>query len=81
MRTLLRGARGLSQRWLAVSVPRDANGDADRLSHPDELEAVRGEAEAAGLTAHVARIPEECWAALRASAWEGAEEASRGAGI
>eukprot|EP00965_Chrysotila_dentata_P035189 1170832-Pleurochrysis_carterae.AAC.1 len=34
MRRLLRGARALATQWLGVSVPREANGDADRLSHP-----------------------------------------------
>eukprot|EP00965_Chrysotila_dentata_P160270 5292480-Pleurochrysis_carterae.AAC.1 len=37
MRELLRGARMLTSQWLAVSVPREANGDADRLSHPHRL--------------------------------------------
>eukprot|EP00965_Chrysotila_dentata_P116831 3861483-Pleurochrysis_carterae.AAC.1 len=73
MRTLLRGARALCQQWLAVSVPREANGDADRLSHPHMLGAVLAEAEAAGLRAHVARVPDACWAALRRAAAEGAE--------
>eukprot|EP00965_Chrysotila_dentata_P145364 4800973-Pleurochrysis_carterae.AAC.1 len=49
MRALLRGARELCQQWGAVSVPRKANGDADRLSHPDKLNAVRAEATRAGL--------------------------------
>eukprot|EP00965_Chrysotila_dentata_P246813 6207386-Pleurochrysis_carterae.AAC.1 len=60
LRVLLAGARRLATQWRAVSVPREANGDADRLSHPDELAAVRGEAEAAGLHARVAPIPDEC---------------------
>eukprot|EP00965_Chrysotila_dentata_P178188 5885354-Pleurochrysis_carterae.AAC.2 len=58
MRALLRSARELCQQWCAVSVPREANGDADRLSHPDQLNAVRAEATRAGLRVHVARIPE-----------------------
>eukprot|EP00965_Chrysotila_dentata_P127966 4231534-Pleurochrysis_carterae.AAC.1 len=37
MRRLLRGARELCAQWLAVSVPREANADADRLSHPELL--------------------------------------------
>eukprot|EP00965_Chrysotila_dentata_P104444 3448822-Pleurochrysis_carterae.AAC.1 len=65
MRTLLRGARGLVQQWLAVSVPRNANVDADRLSHPLLLKEVLREAEAACLRVRVARVPGECWAQLR----------------
>eukprot|EP00965_Chrysotila_dentata_P045269 1504424-Pleurochrysis_carterae.AAC.1 len=34
MRRILRGARGLCAQWIAESVPREANGDADRLSLP-----------------------------------------------
>eukprot|EP00965_Chrysotila_dentata_P113932 3767249-Pleurochrysis_carterae.AAC.1 len=49
MRRVLRGARGLCAQWLAVSVPREANGDADRLSHPDRLPEVAVDAERAGL--------------------------------
>eukprot|EP00965_Chrysotila_dentata_P056345 1869483-Pleurochrysis_carterae.AAC.1 len=68
-------------RWRAVSVPREANGDADRLNHPHELPAVRREAEAAGLRARVAPIPDECWATLRASAQAAADEAAEEAGM
>ena len=66
MRGLLEGARGLSRQWLAVSIPREYNLDADRLSHPSMLEDVRADATAAGLTMHDAPIPAECWLALRA---------------
>eukprot|EP00965_Chrysotila_dentata_P165101 5452063-Pleurochrysis_carterae.AAC.1 len=58
MREVLRAARGLTAQWLAVSVPREANADADRLSHPRQLEAVEAEARGAGLTVRRARIPE-----------------------
>eukprot|EP00965_Chrysotila_dentata_P168573 5567148-Pleurochrysis_carterae.AAC.1 len=61
MRRVLRGARGLCSQWLGVSVPREAKGDADRLSHPDMLPAVAAEAERAGLRVRVASIPGECW--------------------
>eukprot|EP00965_Chrysotila_dentata_P111857 3699337-Pleurochrysis_carterae.AAC.1 len=70
MRRLLRGARGLAQQWLGVSVPREANGDADRLSHPDKLPDVVAEAASSGLRVHVAPIPVDCWEALREAAQE-----------
>eukprot|EP00965_Chrysotila_dentata_P102446 3381874-Pleurochrysis_carterae.AAC.1 len=60
MRTLLGGARALTPHWLAVSVAREANADADRLSHPAQLAAVVAEAEAAGLRPRVTGIPERC---------------------
>eukprot|EP00965_Chrysotila_dentata_P128898 4261691-Pleurochrysis_carterae.AAC.1 len=74
MRSVLRGARGLCAQWLGVSVPREANGDADRLSHPDLLSLVAAEAARAGLEVRVAGIPEECWEVLRRAAHEVAEE-------
>eukprot|EP00965_Chrysotila_dentata_P155386 5133543-Pleurochrysis_carterae.AAC.1 len=70
MRALLRGARDLTSQWLAVAVPREANGDADRLSHPAQLPDVERDARSAGLRVHLARIPECCWAALRAASAE-----------
>ena len=63
MRALLRGS-GAAQ-WLAVSVPREANVDADRLSHPALLAAVRRDAEAAGLAVREAAVTERSWTALR----------------
>ena len=65
IRRLLRGTRQLSQHWLAVSVPREMNQDADRLSHPAELDSVLATAAAAGLTTEVVPIPPRCWTALR----------------
>eukprot|EP00965_Chrysotila_dentata_P030942 1030668-Pleurochrysis_carterae.AAC.1 len=56
---------------MGVSVPRDANGDADRLSHPDQLGEVRGEAEEAGWRVSVAGIPQHCWEALREAIADG----------
>ena len=46
MRSLLRDAFG--SLWLGVSVPRESNSDADRLSHLAHLPAVRSAAAAAG---------------------------------
>eukprot|EP00965_Chrysotila_dentata_P156658 5175900-Pleurochrysis_carterae.AAC.1 len=79
MRALLRGARALTSQWLAVAVPREANTDADRLSHPLLLRELVAEATRAGMRVHVARVPEECWAALRKATeeWVGTEEGTR----
>eukprot|EP00965_Chrysotila_dentata_P046932 1557732-Pleurochrysis_carterae.AAC.1 len=79
MRKLLAGARGLTSQWLAVAIPREANGDADRLSHPAKLEEMLRDARSAGLQARVARIPGQCWAAMRAAMEEapGADGASK----
>eukprot|EP00965_Chrysotila_dentata_P055069 1827206-Pleurochrysis_carterae.AAC.1 len=74
MREVLRAARGLTAQWLAVSVPREANTDADRLSHPSLLEAVAAEAREAGLTVRRARIPEACWRTLGVAARIGGQE-------
>eukprot|EP00965_Chrysotila_dentata_P069253 2288467-Pleurochrysis_carterae.AAC.1 len=76
MRTLLAGARALTPHWLAVSVARDANVDADRLSHPAQLGAVIAEGEAAGLRPQVAEIPERCWEVLRRAMKQGGGEAA-----
>ena len=54
--------------WLAVSLPREANVDADRLSHPAMLAEVRADAAAAGIVAHVATTLAEQMVALRAAA-------------
>ena len=65
MSALLARARGSAKQWLGVSVPREWNLDADRLSHPAELGHVLRDARRAGLSpCHVA-IPEWCWRALR----------------
>lgn len=67
MRQLLRGARALCTQWLGVTIPREFNLDADRLSHPALLSEVRRDALAAGVETHVVPIPPGCWAALRAA--------------
>jgi hypothetical protein len=64
MRIILLAMREMTTAWLAVSVPRDFNFDADRLSHPSMLPAVLAEMRAAGLEAVVVRIPEHSWATL-----------------
>ena len=67
MRQLLRGARALCAQWLGVSIPRELNLDADRLSHPALIEEVRRDALAAGVVTHIVPIPPGCWAVLRAA--------------
>ena len=67
IRRLLRDSRELCTQWLGVSVSRDLNLDADRLSHPALLEEVRQDARAAGMETHVVPIPTRCWESLRAA--------------
>ena len=65
MGALLTHARERAKQWLGVSVPREWNMDADRLSHPALLDAVLDDARRAGLTPSRARVPDRCWRALR----------------
>ena len=67
MGALLACARERAKQWLGVSVPREWNLDADRLSHPTLLGAVIADARRAGLDPSCARIPDRCWRALRAA--------------
>jgi hypothetical protein len=50
MRSLVQRAELAPWRWLSVHVPREANVDADRLSHPQMAAAVLDEVAAAHLT-------------------------------
>jgi hypothetical protein len=72
MRVLLRAARALTGLWLAVSVPREANVDADRLSHPARYDEVAADAAAAQLVVRRARITAGSWETLREAASIGA---------
>ena len=65
MSALLAHARESAKQWLGVSVPREWNLDADRLSHPAELGHVLRDARLAGLSPSHVAIPEWCWRALR----------------
>ena len=78
MRVLTRAARGTAKEWLGVSLPREANGDADRLSHPDLSEQVIAEAEVAGLRVHRTWIDEEAWRVLRRAIRAGGRGATEG---
>jgi hypothetical protein len=61
MRPLAHLARTITDHWLAVSVSRDANVDADRLSHPTNYSTVANEAEAVGLHVLRAHIHDSMW--------------------
>ena len=65
MSALLARARQSAKQWLGVSVPREWNLDADRLSHPAELGHVLRDARRAGLSPSHVAIPEWCWRALQ----------------
>ena len=65
MRVLTDAARSSGLGWLATQVSRDANKDADRLSHPPLLPAVRLEAELAGLTVVSVSPDDTDWSLLR----------------
>ena len=68
MHLLVVAARRLAAEWLAVSVPREANGDADTLSHPERARIIVAAAKAAGLIVHEPKdvpISESAWRALR----------------
>jgi hypothetical protein len=75
MREVLQPARELTGLWLAVSVPREANVDADRLSHPELYGEVAESAVTAGLAVRRARITEASWAMLRRAAAAGTRSA------
>lgn len=53
MRAVAVEQRRVCLQWLGVHVPRELNLDADRLSHPDQLQDIVAEAEEAGFTVHV----------------------------
>ena len=72
MRAILAGARGLSKYWLGVHVPREANRDADLLSHPDNVPVVMAAARNAGLLPIRARVPRACFDRLHAALHTGA---------
>ena len=64
MQRLAAAAREETWAWLGVHITRDGNLDADRLSHPAQLEAVVADAEAAGLRVVRVRPNEADWAIL-----------------
>ena len=67
MAHLLSAARLNRRQWLGVSVPREWNLDADRLSHPRLLQEVLRDIPSR-FSPRVERIPAHCWATLRHAA-------------
>ena len=67
MAVLLTAARARVKAWLGVSIPREWNVDADRLSHPSRLHEVLADARGAGLDPIVPEtmVPDHCWRVLR----------------
>ena len=78
LRRILRIARSCAPLWLGVAIPREANVDADRLSHPHLYEDVAADATAAGLRVHRIRLPLDSilWNDLRSAAQLGVGHAS-----
>ena len=70
LRRIIRIARACAPLWLGIAIPREANVDADRLSHPHLYEEVAADAAAAGLRVHRVRIVSDSglWDDLRAAA-------------
>ena len=64
MRAILEVALDMGLPLVSVKVPREANLDADRLSHPDQLGEVLEDATGAGFHVIVLHPNEEDWAAL-----------------
>ena len=65
MRPLAQAARSAPWSWANAHVPREANTDADRLSHPAQLRHVLADAEAAQLRTHVLELQAEDWELLQ----------------
>ena len=64
MRSLLAGQMIHSFAWLGAHVQREANLDADRLSHPSQLDDVCGDAQRAGLNVRSLSLEDDDWALL-----------------
>ena len=87
VRSLLREARRLTNKWNAVTIPREWHTDADLLSHPSELEEVlaRARSQFSTVTLLDAEGPvmERAWATARAAIalpMARAEQVARGRG-
>ena len=68
LRLLVESVMASHDVWLGVSVPRDANSDADVLSHPLRWREVADRAQAAGFRVCTASVPASCWEVLSAAA-------------
>jgi hypothetical protein len=67
MHAIVTNSRAWCAHWLAVHVPREANVDADRLSHPHLAASVEADARRAGLSVVRAAFLVTDWEALRAA--------------
>ena len=76
MRAVVRGANAIAAQWLAVHIPREWNGDADRLSHPDQAGDVVRDAQQAGLQVERTPVQAAAWRRLEAAAEETTQEAT-----
>ena len=65
MRCILGAVQSMAGSWVSVKVPREANLDADRLSHPAQLGAVVADALRAALTVVLLAPDDSDWALLR----------------
>jgi hypothetical protein len=65
MRCILEAIQSMAGSWVSVKVHREANLDADRLSHPAELDSVVAEARLAGLTVVLLTPDDSDWSLLR----------------
>ena len=65
MRALVMSAHALSQQWLGVAVPREANQDPDLLSHPERGEEVMRSARSAFERVEQWRLEHSDWELLR----------------
>jgi hypothetical protein len=65
MQCVLEAIQCMAGSWVSVKVPREANLDADRLSHPLELKDVVREAEAAGWLVSLLQPNQSDWDLLQ----------------
>ena len=65
MQCILGAVQSMAGSWVSVKVPREANLDADRLSHPAQLGAVVADALRAALTVVLLAPDDSDWALLR----------------
>ena len=65
MQCILGAIQSMAGSWVSVKVPREANLDADRLSHPAQLDDVVADARLASLAVVLLSPDDSDWALLR----------------
>ena len=65
MQCILGAIQSMAGSWVSVKVPREANLDADRLSHPAQLDDVVADARLASLAVVLLSPDHSDWALLR----------------